>query len=180
MGFHVDLKEFNEVLAKLQKDTSKTNNQLEQAKSALNGIIQADAMQGETGKAIVNDINNNQNTVVVGLKDTNELLIAEMAKTLQDFQSTTGETDGNAIILEDALLQAQHKLSSLQPKKHELDSRISNIYNSVNDVISLHMPKSQFDEKLVTASKELEDTIQKVQQFESKKEKARRKKFSMP
>jgi len=28
MGFHVDLKEFNEVLAKLQKDTSKTNNQI--------------------------------------------------------------------------------------------------------------------------------------------------------
>ncbi|EJV57407.1 hypothetical protein BWGOE13_00140 [Bacillus mycoides] len=64
MGFHVDLKEFNEVLAKLQKDTSKTNNQLEQAKKALNGIIQADAMQGATGKSIVNDINNNQNTVV--------------------------------------------------------------------------------------------------------------------
>ncbi|OFD36337.1 hypothetical protein BWGOE2_54780 [Bacillus mycoides] len=34
------------------------------------------------------------------------------------------------------------------------------------------MPKSQFDEKLVAASKELEDTIQKVQQFESKKEKS--------
>ncbi|MBJ8073490.1 hypothetical protein BWGOE4_21890 [Bacillus mycoides] len=64
MGFHVDLKEFNEVLAKLQKDTSKTNNQLEQAKKALHGIIQADAMQGATGKSIVNDINNNQNTVV--------------------------------------------------------------------------------------------------------------------
>ncbi len=31
---------------------------------------------------------------------------------------------------------------------------------------------SQFDEKLVAASKELEDTIQKVQQFESKKEKS--------
>ncbi|MGG0651114.1 hypothetical protein ABE083_30965 [Bacillus mycoides] len=34
------------------------------------------------------------------------------------------------------------------------------------------MPKSQFDEKLVAASKELEDTIQKVQQFERKKEKS--------
>ncbi|WP_274605859.1 deaminase domain-containing protein, partial [Bacillus cereus group sp. N8] len=45
----------------------------------------------------------------------------------------------------------------------------SNIYNSVNDLISLSMPRSQFDEKLVVASKELEDTIQKVQQFESKK-----------
>ncbi|PFJ73713.1 hypothetical protein COI95_23445 [Bacillus cereus] len=169
MGFQVDLKEFNEILAKLQKDTSKTNEQLEQAKNALNGIIQADAMQGETGKAIVNDINNNQNTVVIGLKDTNELLSIEMAQTLQDFQSTTGESDENAVILEDALLQAQNKLSNLQPKKHELDSRISNIYNSVSDLISLSMPNSQFDEKLVAASKELEDTIQKVQQFESKK-----------
>ncbi|EJR97472.1 glycohydrolase toxin TNT-related protein [Bacillus mycoides] len=169
MGFHVDLKEFHEVLEKLQKDTSKTNNQLEQAKKALNGIIQADAMQGATGKAIVNDINNNQNTVVIGLKDTNELLSIEMAQTLQDFQSTTGESDENAIILEDALLQTQNKLSNLQPKKHEMDSRISNIYNSVSDLISLSMPNSQFDEKLVAASKELEDTIQKVQQFESKK-----------
>ncbi|WP_071747043.1 T7SS effector LXG polymorphic toxin [Bacillus proteolyticus] len=172
MGFQVDLKEFDEILAKLQKDTSKTNDQLEQAKNALNGIIQADAMQGETGKAIVNDINNNQNTVVIGLKDSNELLIMEMAKTLQDFQSTTGESDENAVILEDALLQAQNKLSNLQPKKHEMDSRISNIYNSVNDLVSLSMPNSQFDEKLVAASKELEDTIQKVQQFESKKEKS--------
>ncbi|WP_144488640.1 glycohydrolase toxin TNT-related protein [Bacillus nitratireducens] len=172
MGFQVDLKEFNEILAKLQKDTSKTNEQLEQAKNALNGIIQADAMQGETGKAIVNDINNNQNTVVIGLKDTNELLSIEMAQTLQDFQSTTGESDENAIILEDALLQTQNKLSNLQPKKHEMDSRISNIYNSVSDLISLSMPNSQFDEKLVAASKELEDTIQKVQQFESKKEKS--------
>ncbi|WP_426940620.1 DNA/RNA non-specific endonuclease (plasmid) [Bacillus mycoides] len=172
MGFQVDLKEFNEVLAKLQKDTSKTNDQLDQAKNALNGIIQADAMQGATGKAIVNDINNNQNTVVIGLKDTNELLSIEMAQTLQDFQSTTGESDENAVILEDALLQAQNKLSNLQPKKHELDSRISNIYNSVSDLISLSMPNSQFDEKLVAASKELEDTIQKVQQFESKKEKS--------
>ncbi|GLV67145.1 hypothetical protein Bmyc01_58140 [Bacillus mycoides] len=172
MGFQVDLKEFNEVLAKLQKDTSKTNDQLDQAKNALNGIIQADAMQGETGKAIVNDINNNQNTVVIGLKDTNELLSIEMAQTLQDFHSTTGESDENAIILEDALLQTQNKLSNLQPKKHEMDSRISNIYNSVSDLISLSMPNSQFDEKLVAASKELEDTIQKVQQFESKKEKS--------
>ncbi|PFM65465.1 hypothetical protein COJ48_06365 [Bacillus cereus] len=169
MGFQVDLKEFLEVLAKLQKDTGKTNEQLEQAKNALNGIIQADAMQGETGKAIVNDINNNQNTVVIGLKDANELLSIEMAQTLQDFQSTTGESDENAIILEDALLQTQNKLSNLQPRKHEMDSRISNIYNSVSDLISLSMPNSQFDEKLVAASKELEDTIQKVQQFESKK-----------
>ncbi|MGF9993168.1 HNH endonuclease [Bacillus mycoides] len=172
MGFHVDLKEFNEVLAKLQKDTSKTNNQLEQAQRALNGIIQADAMQGATGNAIVNDINNNQNAVVTGLKVTNEFLIAEMLTTLKDFQSTTGESDENAVILEDALLQTQNKLSNLQPKKHEMDSRISNIYNSVNDLISLNMPRSQFDEKLVAASKELEDTIQKVQQFESKKEKS--------
>ncbi|OFD70210.1 MULTISPECIES: HNH endonuclease [Bacillus cereus group] len=172
MGFHVDLKEFNEVLAKLQKDTSKTNNQLEQAQKALNGIIQADAMQGATGNAIVNDINNNQSAVVTGLKVTNEFLIAEMLTTLKDFQSTTGESDENAVILEDALLQTQNKLSNLQPKKHEMDSRISNIYNSVNDLISLSMPRSQFDEKLVAASKELEDTIQKVQQFESKKEKS--------
>lgn len=169
MGFHVDLKEFNEVLAKLQKDTSKTNNQLEQAQRALNGIIQADAMQGATGNAIVNDINNNQSAVVTGLKVTNEFLIAEMLTTLKEFQSTTGESDENAVILEDALLQTQNKLSNLQPKKHEMDSRISNIYNSVNDLISLSMPRSQFDEKLVAASKELEDTIQKVQQFESKK-----------
>lgn len=172
MGFHVDLKEFNEVLAKLQKDTSKTNNQLEQAQRALNGIIQADAMQGATGNAIVNDINNNKSAVVTGLKVTNEFLIAEMLTTLKDFQSTTGESDENAVILEDALLQTQNKLSNLQPKKHEMDSRISNIYNSVNDLISLSMPRSQFDEKLVAASKELEDTIQKVQQFESKKEKS--------
>ncbi|MEK4835091.1 T7SS effector LXG polymorphic toxin [Bacillus sp. FSL H8-0545] len=172
MGFQVDLKEFLEVLAKLQKDTGKTNEQLEKAKNALNGIIQADAMQGETGKAIVNDINNNQKTVVTGLELANKFLIMEMAQTLQDFQSTTGETDENAVILEDALLQAQNKLSNLQPKKHELDSRISNIYNSVSDLISLSMPNSQFDEKLVAASKELEDTIQKVQQFESKKEKS--------
>ena len=172
MGFQVDLKEFNEILAKLQKDTSKTNNQLEQAKNALNGIIQADAMQGATGNAIVNDINNNQSAVVTGLKVTNEFLIAEMLTTLKDFQSTTGESDENAVILEDALLQTQNKLSNLQPKKHEMDSRISNIYNSVNDLISLSMPRSQFDEKLVAASKELEDTIQKVQQFESKKEKS--------
>ncbi|PEI82447.1 hypothetical protein CN679_27910, partial [Bacillus pseudomycoides] len=128
MGFQVDLKEFLEVLAKLQKDTGKTNEQLEKAKNALNGIIQADAMQGETGKAIVNDINNNQKTVVTGLELANKFLIMEMAQTLQDFQSTTGETDENAVILEDALLQAQNKLSNLQPKKHELDSRISNIY----------------------------------------------------
>lgn len=172
MGFHVDLKEFNEVLAKIQKDTSKTNNQLEQAQRALNGIIQADAMQGATGNAIVNDINNNQSAVVTGLKVTNEFLIAEMLTTLKDFQSTTGESDENAVILKDALLQTQNKLSNLQPKKHEMDSRISNIYNSVNDLISLSMPRSQFDEKLVAASKELEDTIQKVQQFESKKEKS--------
>ncbi|MGG0725080.1 T7SS effector LXG polymorphic toxin [Bacillus mycoides] len=172
MGFQVDLKEFLEVLAKLQKDTGKTNEQLEKAKNALNGIIQADAMQGETGKAIVNDINNNQKTVVTGLELANKFLIMEMAQTLQDFQSTTGETDENAVILEDALLQAQNKLSNLQPKKHEMDSRISNIYNSVSDLISLSMPNSQFDEKLVAASKELEDTIQKVQQFESKKEKS--------
>ncbi|PFF27647.1 hypothetical protein CN327_29040 [Bacillus cereus] len=172
MGFQVDLKEFLEVLAKLQKETGKTNEQLEKAKNALNGIIQADAMQGATGKAIVDDINNNQNTVVAGLELANKFLIMEMAQTLQDFQSTTGETDENAVILEDALLQAQNKLSNLQPKKHELDSRISNIYNSVSDLISLSMPNSQFDEKLVAASKELEDTIQKVQQFESKKEKS--------
>ncbi|WP_081338425.1 HNH endonuclease [Bacillus mycoides] len=129
-------------------------------------------MQGETGKAIVNDINNNQKTVVTGLELANKFLIMEMEQTLQDFQSTTGESDENAVILEDALLQAQNKLSNLQPKKHELDSRISNIYNSVSDLISLSMPNSQFDEKLVAASKELEDTIQKVQQFESKKEKS--------
>ncbi|PEI81852.1 hypothetical protein CN679_28500, partial [Bacillus pseudomycoides] len=177
MGFQVDLKEFNEILAKLQKDTSKTNEQLEQAKNALNGIIQADAMQGATGEAIVNDINNNQNAVVVGLKDTNKHLIAEMMQTLQDFQSTTGESDENAVILEDALLQAQSKLSNLQPKKHEMDSRISNIYNSVSDLISLSMPNSQFDEKLVAARKELEDTIQKVQQFESKKAESNAEKF---
>ncbi|OFD51549.1 hypothetical protein BWGOE3_09650 [Bacillus mycoides] len=44
-------------------------------------------------------------------------------------------------------------------------------------MISPSMPKSQFDEKLVAASIELEDTIQKVQQFESQKEKSNAENF---
>ena len=90
MGFQVDLKEFLEVLAKLQKDTGKTNEQLEKAKNALNGIIQADAMQGATGKAIVDDINNNQNTVVTGLELANKFLIMEMVTNLTGFSVNNG------------------------------------------------------------------------------------------
>ncbi|PZL75100.1 hypothetical protein CI088_03910 [Enterococcus plantarum] len=169
MGFHVETAEMKKALEQYQKLSRTAQEQLDNAKNSMNGIIKSNAMQGQVGQAIASDINNNKNAVLVGLKNSYKLVEADLQKTYADFAGTTGETSQSAVLDEDVLTKAKTAIDKFKTEHKEKRQTIKSTYSDIADLISLSMPSSStFTSACDEAKKQLDKIIQKVNEFDSK------------
>lgn len=166
MGFYVDVAEIKKATQNYKKKAQTVQEQLDSAKTSMNDIITSNAMQGRVGEAITADINNNQNTIIVGLKDCYKLIASEMIQTYTEFQSTTGETSESAIISEEVLNTVKKDLDKLKTTHKELEQSIKTVYNDISDLVSLSMPKSNFENVADQAKTHIDTIIKKVNSFD--------------
>ncbi|MBO0468867.1 hypothetical protein JZO73_15300, partial [Enterococcus plantarum] len=169
MGFHVETAEMKKALEQYQKLSRTAQEQLDNAKSSMNGIINSNAMQGQVGQAIAADINNNKNAVLVGLKNSYKLVEADLQKTYADFAGTTGETSQSAVLDEAVITKAKTAIDKFKTEHKEKRQTIKSTYSDIADLISLSMPSSStFTSACDEAKKQLDKIIQKVNEFDSK------------
>ena len=167
MGFHVDLEELHKAANKLNQEASRIETQLTDAKNSVNKIITSEALQGKTGQAIYQQLNNVDAAVLVGLADTSKVLASEFSSLLSSFHSSVGETSNSAVLDEDYLNQLKDNLNNFKNQHGAQEENISSIYASISDLISLSGPKSNYDADSDTASQLLSTTIDKVTSFDS-------------
>ncbi|MGX7243925.1 T7SS effector LXG polymorphic toxin [Enterococcus quebecensis] len=171
MGFHVETAEMKKALEQYQKLSRTAQEQLDNAKSSMNGIINSNAMHGQVGQAIASDINNNKNAVLVGLKNSYKLVEADLQNTYADFAGTTGETSQSAVLDEDVLTKAKTAIDKFKTEHKEKRQTIKSTYSDIADLISLSMPSSStFTSACDEAKKHLDKIIQKVNEFDSKQQ----------
>ncbi|BDG67577.1 hypothetical protein ENLAB_11410 [Enterococcus innesii] len=168
MGFYVDVKEIKELTEHYLKAADNAQTALDDARKGMNGIITSNAMYGEVGKAITNDINNNQNAVIVGLKDSYKILGAEFQQALQEFLSTTGESSEDAILDEEVITKVKADLDNMETTHEELRKETKAVYEDIADLIDLPMPENTFKGKKADAEKYLTKIITNVTEFDSK------------
>ncbi|KFN85438.1 hypothetical protein H702_09915 [Streptococcus equinus JB1] len=166
MGFHVDLEELHKAANKLNQEASRIETQLTDAKNSVNKIITSEALQGKTGQAIYQQLNNVDAAVLVGLADTSKVLASEFSSLLSSFHSSIGETSNSAVLDEDYLNQLKDNLNNFKSQHGAQEENISSIYASISDLISLSGPKSNYDADSDTASQLLSTTIDKVTSFD--------------
>lgn len=167
MGFHVDLEELHKAANKLNQEASRIETQLTDAKNSVNKIITSEALQGKTGQAIYQQLNNVDAAVLVGLADTSKVLASEFSSLLSSFHSSVGETSNSAVLDEDYLNQLKDNLNNFKNQHGAQEENISSIYASISDLISLSGSKSNYDADSDTASQLLSTTIDKVTSFDS-------------
>nr|WP_205396240.1 glycohydrolase toxin TNT-related protein [Streptococcus lutetiensis] len=167
MGFHVDLEELHKAANKLNQEASRIETQLTDAKNSVNKIITSEALQGKTGQAIYQQLNNVDAAVLVGLADTSKVLASEFSSLLSSFHSSVGETSNSAVLDEDYLNQLKDNLNNFKSQHGAQEENISSIYASISDLISLSGPQSNYDADSDTASQLLSTTIDKVTSFDS-------------
>ena len=167
MGFHVDLEELHKAANKLNQEASRIETQLTDAKNSVNKIITSEALQGKTGQAIYQQLNNVDAAVLVGLADTSKVLASEFSSLLSSFHSSIGETSNSAILDEDYLNQLKDNLNNFKNQHGAQEENISSIYASISDLISLSGPQSNYNADSDTASQLLSTTIDKVTSFDS-------------
>ena len=142
MGFHVKTAEMKTALEHYQKLSKTAQEQLDNAKSSMNGIINSNAMHGQVGQAIAADINNNKNAVLVGLKNSYKLVEADLQQTYADFSATTGEVSQNAVLDEAVLANEKKVIDKIMSVHKEKRQTIKSTYSDIADLISLSMPSS--------------------------------------
>lgn len=167
MGFHVDLEELHKAANKLNQEASRIETQLTDAKNSVNKIITSEALQGKTGQAIYQQLNNVDAAVLVGLADTSKVMASEFSSLLSSFHSSVGETSNSAVLDEDYLNQLKDNLNNFKNQHGAQEENISSIYASISDLISLSGPQSNYDADSDTASQLLSTTIDKVTSFDS-------------
>ncbi|WP_288264181.1 T7SS effector LXG polymorphic toxin [uncultured Streptococcus sp.] len=167
MGFHVDLEELHKAANKLNQEASQIETQLTDAKNSVNKIITSEALQGKTGQAIYQQLNNVDAAVLVGLADTSKVLASEFSSLLSSFHSSIGETSNSAILDEDYLNQLKDNLNNFKNQHGAQEENISSIYASISDLISLSGPQSNYNADSDTANQLLSTTIDKVTSFDS-------------
>lgn len=167
MGFHVDLEELHKAANKLNQEASRIETQLTDAKNSVTKIITSEALQGKTGQAIYQQLNNIDAAVLVGLADTSKVLASEFSSLLSSFHSSVGETSNSAVLDEDYLNQLKDNLNNFKNQHGAQEENISSIYASISDLISLSGPQSNYDADSDTASQLLSTTIDKITSFDS-------------
>ena len=167
MGFHVDLEELHKAANKLNQEAGRIETQLTDAKNSVNKIITSEALQGKTGQAIYQQLNNVDAAVLVGLADTSKVLASEFSSLLSSFHSSVGETSNSAVLDEDYFNQLKDNLNNFKNQHGAQEENISSIYASISDLISLSGPQSNYDADSDTASQLLSTTIDKVTSFDS-------------
>ncbi|MFK4568349.1 T7SS effector LXG polymorphic toxin [Enterococcus sp. UD-01] len=171
MGFHVETAEMKKALEQYQKLSKTAQEQLDNAKSSMNGIINSNAMHGQVGQAIAADINNNKNAVLVGLKNSYKLVEADLQQTYADFAGTTGETSQSAVLDEDVLTKAKTAIDKFKTEHKEKRQTIKSTYSDIADLIALSMPSSSaFTSACDESKKHLDKIIQKVNEFDNKQQ----------
>lgn len=168
MGFYVDTAEMKKAVEEYQKLSKKAQSQLDTAKTSMNGIINSNAMYGQVGQAIVADINNNQNTVIVGLKSSYLAVELELRQAYQDFKGTTGESSDSAVLSEEVLIKSKSDIDKMKQTYQEQVKSFQSVYSSISDLISLSTSKSDFNQVADATKKYADEIIQKVNQFDSK------------
>lgn len=166
MGFHIDMAELIKLRDAYEKDSTATVESLGLAKSGMNGIITSNAMYGEVGKAINDEINNSHNAIIVGLKDAYEVTSGEFSQTLSELQEAIGESNESAILDEAVMTQAGTDIDTAGKRHGELETDISSIYSDISDLVAVSSPKSSVASDLSTAKKVLTDAIDKVNTFD--------------
>ena len=169
MGFHIETSEMKKALEQYQKLSQTAQEQLNNAKNSMNGIINSNAMHGQVGQAIAADINNSKNAVLVGLKNSYKLVEAELQQTYAEFTETTGETSESAVLNEESLTKAKTSIDLFKSEHKEKRQAIKSVYNEIADLISLSMPSSgTFTSACEESKRHLEEIIQKVNEFDNK------------
>ncbi|WP_339011747.1 T7SS effector LXG polymorphic toxin [Lactococcus garvieae] len=168
MGFYVDTAEMKKAVEEYQKISKQAQDRLETAKTAMYGIINSNAMHGKVGQAIAADINNNQQAVIVGLKDSYSAVDMELRQAYQDFKGTTGESSDSAVLSEEVLIKAKSDIDKMKQTYQEQVKSFQSVYSSISDLISLSVPKSDFNQVADATKKYADEIIQKVNQFDSK------------
>ncbi|MEI5993946.1 T7SS effector LXG polymorphic toxin [Candidatus Enterococcus mansonii] len=169
MGFHVETAEMKKALEQYQKLSRTAQEQLNNAKNSMNGIINSNAMHGQVGQAIAADINNNKNAVLVGLKNSYKLVELDLQQTYAEFAGTTGETSQNAVLDEAVLTKAKASIDKFKSEHKEKRQAIKSVYSDISDLISLSMPSSSsFTSACDEAKRHLDKIIQKVNEFDDK------------
>lgn len=167
MGFYIDTSEIRGALKQYQEQARQAENKLTDGEKVLKKIVNSQALQGKVGQAISLDLSNHKYAVLVGLKHCYKLLAAEFQQTYQEFQETTGETAGNAIIAESTVQKAQTDIDQFATEYQERRQKIVTVYSSISDLMVFSSPSSQsFNQACATAKKQLQKISQKVTEFD--------------
>lgn len=169
MGFHINMKEISDNLNHLQNSAKKQSDAAGKASKGFQNIVNTNAFEGATGEAVKNNAANVHVPVQKAIKDMDTILVQEYQQTIQDFQSTVKETDGNAILDENILQDLSRDLEKLIDENNQISKKFAQIYHSVDDIVSLKNPATtDFDNAVRESKKILTDTIQSVNQFEAR------------
>ncbi|MDR1018947.1 MAG: LXG domain-containing protein [Lachnospiraceae bacterium] len=145
MGIHVDEKEIKDAISKYKKKEKSLSDNLDNAMYDMNEIISSNAMEGKVGNAIVGNINNNLNPVLLGLKITYEQLIKDMNSILKAFQAQLDENSGNGILDENVLESIGKEYATYKSTNRSFEKSFNSIYEDVSDIVGVEKVKSLND-----------------------------------
>jgi hypothetical protein len=168
VGFYIDEKEIKGEIDKYKSNAKTVEEQLNKSKQAMNTIIDNTALKGKTGDAIVNNINNNHNAILVGLRDAYKLLATDMENNLSEFQSALGESEENAILIEDAFGEIKRWISKSQSDNADFENAFRRIYSGIDEVMDLSMPRAKVNDEFQNVSNFLGKVAGKVHDFSGK------------
>ena len=160
MSFHIEMDEIYQARDRYLKMAEQAQKELSGAKTSLNNIISSKSIYGSVGEAITNEINHIHVPVAMGLDDSLDLLGSEYSQTIQDFQTTTGETDTKAILDGSTLTHLQEQFSQKELDHGAIMADMQSTYYSISDLISLKVPSSA---EYYTKSSTLKTHLQSIQ-----------------
>lgn len=169
MGFKVDIKELTDYQNDVKRNSSAVKGQIENAIQSMRAIPSSQAMEGNVGMAVSENISSNHIPSLIGLKSSYDQLAKEVEDTLNDFKSSTGESSGSAVITEDVLTRIPGKLDNLLESYTERTEAIKGIYTEISDLVSLTLPKSNLAETINDTKKHVKKIQTDVSTFENGK-----------
>ncbi|MGW5982809.1 T7SS effector LXG polymorphic toxin [Bacillus mycoides] len=164
----IELQEVKELQERFNSSAEELNQHLETLQQKIEDFTQINSFQGKAADTIKNHLSTVHGAVITGFTVTTEMLKSQFQKAIEEFNSEV-DSDADAKIHGSYLDDVKKKVNGYSEGFSHSNEEAKKTVGTISDIVAIQYPSSSsITEGAVKSQKEISDTLEKLETYNSK------------
>lgn len=164
----IELQEVKELQERFNSSAEELNQHLETLQQKIEDFTQINSFQGKAADTIKNHLSTVHGAVITGFTVTTEMLKSQFQKAIEEFNNEV-DSDADAKIHGSYLDDVKKKVNGYSEGFSHSNEEAKKTVGTISDIVAIQYPSSSsITEGAVKSQKEISDTLEKLETYNSK------------